>query len=319
MIGPLLFSIIVAISVVLLFGAMWRLLTPDTSVDERLAEYGGILDIPTLQAMNNFGNPRRQRFPMASRLLLRMDFGPRLANLLMQADVPLTAAEFMVFILAGAFIGIAFGILKSDIFLGVLLGIVFVVVPFFYLNWRKKRRQSMITEQLPDVLALLVGALRAGYGLAQAFEVALEQIPAPFSMEIDKVLRSVNLGQSMQQALNNMAERVATDDMDMVIVAINIQYETGGNLAQTMETIAETIRERLRIKQEIQVLTAQQRLTGYLLTAMPIILAFILFLINPDYMSRLVEPGWIRLVPIVAAIMQIIGFLAMRKIVNIEV
>ena len=319
MIGPLLFSIIVAISVVLLFGAMWRLLTPDTSVDERLAEYGGTLDLSAIQAMNDFGNSRRQRFPVTSRLLSGMEFGPRLANLLIQADVPLTAAEFMVFILAGAFIGIAFGVLKNDLLLGFLIGLIFVVIPFFYLKWRKARRQKMITEQLPEVLALLVGALRAGYGLAQAFEVASEQIPAPFSTEIETVLRSVNLGQSMQQALNAMAERVGTDDMDMVIVAINIQYETGGNLAQTMETIAETIRERLRIKQEIQVLTAQQRLTGYLLTAMPIILAFILFLINPDYMSRLFEPGWIRLIPITAAIMQIIGFVVMRKIVNIEV
>ena len=319
MIGPLLFSIIVAISVILLFGAMWRLLTPDDSVDKRLAEYGGDLDISAVQAMNDFGDSRRPKLPTINRVLSGMEFGPRLAKLLMQADVPLTAAEFMIFTLAGAFMGLAFGIFKNDILLGILLGAALAILPFYYLKWRKSRRQKMITEQLPDVLALLVGALRAGYGLAQAFEVAREQIPAPFSTEIDKVLRAVHLGQSMQQALNDMAERVGTDDMDMVVIAINIQYETGGNLAQTMETIAETIRERLRIKQEIQVLTAQQRLTGYLLAAMPIILAVILFLINPDYMSRLFEPGWIRLVPITAAIMQIIGFLVMRKIVNIEV
>jgi len=319
MIGPLLFSVIVAISVILLFGAMWRLLTPDSSIDDRLAEYGGALDLSAVQAMNDYGNPRPPRLPLTTRLLSGMEFGPRLTELLIQADVPVTAAEFMVFILAGAFIGFAFGVLKNDVLLGILLGSALVFLPFLYLNWRKKRRQKMITEQLPEVLALLVGALRAGYGLAQAFEVASEQIPAPFSAEIDKVLRSVNLGQSMQQALNDMAERIRTDDMDMVIVAINIQYETGGNLAQTMETIAETIRERLRIKQEIQVLTAQQRLTGYLLTAMPVILALILFIINPEYMSRLFEPGWIRLVPIIAATMQITGFLVMRKIVNIEV
>lgn len=319
MIGPLLFSIIVAISVVLFFGAMWRLLTPDDTVDARLSEYGAVSDLEAFQAMEDFGVVRRPRLPMTNRLLSGFAFGPRVARLLMLADAPITAAEFMILVVTLFLIGVALGILKNNLFVGFLFGVILAMFPFLYLILRKKRRQKMITEQLPEVLALLVGAMRAGYGLAQALEVAADNISDPFATEIERVLRSVYLGQSMQHALNDLAERVGTDDMDMVIIAINIQHETGGNLAQTMETISETIRERLRIKQEIQVLTAQQRLTGYLLTALPIILAFILFLINPEYMSRLFEPGLMRLVPITAAVMQITGFLMMRKIVNIEV
>jgi len=123
----------------------------------------------------------------------------------------------------------------------------------------------------------------------------------------------------VQQALSDMADRVGTDDADLVVTAINVQYEMGGNLAQTLEIIGETIRDRIRIKREIRVLTAQQRLSGYVLAVLPVVLAILLFIMRPEYMSRLFEPGWVRLLPVTAVIMMIAGFLVIRRILDIEV
>ena len=191
-------------------------------------------------------------------------------------------------------------------------------LPVLYLNRRQGKRIRAFTEQLPDVLTLLIGALRAGHGLSQAIEHGGGAGARPGRRRVRRVLRAVSLGLSTQRALNDMAERVGSDDLDLVVTAMNVQYEMGGNLAQTLDIIAETVRDRIRMKREIRVLTAQQRFTGYVLAGLPIFLAIVLFLISPKYMSRLFQPGMI-VVPVVAVVMQIIGFLVIRKIVDIEV
>jgi len=172
---------------------------------------------------------------------------------------------------------------------------------------------------LPEVLTLLVGGLRAGHGLSQALETIVEQVGPPASTEFGRAMRAVELGLPVQRALNDMAERVGIDDLDLVVTAINVQYEMGGNLAQTLETIGETVRDRIRMLREIRVLTAQQRLTGYVLAAWPLAVAVMLFILSPEYMSRLFQPGWVRLLPIAAVIMQMAGFLVIRRIMDIEV
>jgi tight adherence protein B len=184
---------------------------------------------------------------------------------------------------------------------------------------RANRRRRAITEQLPDVLTLLVGGLRAGYGLSQALEMVVEELPPPVSTEFARVMRAVSLGMPVQQALNAMAERVDSDDLNLVVTAIMVQYEMGGNLAQTLETIGDTVRDRIRMLREIRVLTAQQRLTGYLLAALPIVTSLLLFLVAPDYMRGILEPGLVRLLPIAALVLQVIGFVVIRRIVDIEV
>jgi len=133
------------------------------------------------------------------------------------------------------------------------------------------------------------------------------------------VVRAIGLGLSVQEALREMADRVGTDDVDLVVTAINVQYEMGGNLAQTLEIIGETVRDRIRIKREIRVLTAQQRLSGYVLAVLPLILAALLFMLRPQYIGRLFEPGWIRILPVAAVLMMIAGFLVIRRILDIEV
>jgi len=133
------------------------------------------------------------------------------------------------------------------------------------------------------------------------------------------VVREMQLGRSLAQALDSMVRRLDSDDLVLIVTAIQIQYEVGGSLADILETVVETIRERIRIQREIRVLTAQQRFSGYVLIALPIGLAILLYIMNPDYEGRLFEPGPTLCIPIGAAIMMLIGYLIMRKIIQIEV
>jgi tight adherence protein B len=176
-----------------------------------------------------------------------------------------------------------------------------------------------LTEQLPDVLTLLVGSLRAGHGLAQALDMLVQEAQPPAKTEFARVMRAVSLGTPVQIALRDMADRVGSDDLDLIVTAITAQYDMGGNLAETLETISETVRDRINMLREIRVLTAQQRFTGYVLAVLPIITGVLIFILNPSYMSGLFAPGWVRLLPATAIVLQIVGFLIMRRIVDIEV
>jgi len=131
-------------------------------------------------------------------------------------------------------------------------------------------------------------------------------------------MRAVELGMPVDQALNEMAERVGLDELDLVVTAIVVQHEMGGNLAQTLEVIGETVRDRIRMLRQVRVLTAQQRLSGYVMSILPVALAFIFYLMDPAYILRLFQPGWIRLLPAAAVVLQVVGFLVIRRIVDIE-
>jgi len=169
------------------------------------------------------------------------------------------------------------------------------------------------------MLTLLVGGLRAGFGLNQALDLLVQRLGPPASVEITNVLRAVNLGVSIRRALEDATHRIGSDDFSLIVLAITVQYETGGNLAETLEIIADTVRSRLHILSEIRVLTSQQRFTGFVLAIIPTLTGLALFLINPEYMGRLFAPGWIRLIPIAAVLWQIIGFILIQRIVDIEV
>jgi tight adherence protein B len=315
---PLLVGVLVGAATILTFIGVWRALGARDPVESRLLEYGGATPVDAPDD-DDPRSRRRRSLTRLSRFLAGFGMGPRVAKQLSQADVPLTAAEYTMVMFLAAVGGFVIGTLRMSALMGVLLAVPFGYAPLLYLRYRVGRRQRAFTEQLPDVLTLLVGGLRAGYGLAQSIDMITDQLPAPASSEFRRAMRAVSLGLPIQQALNEMSERIGTDDADLVVTAINVQYEMGGNLAQTLEVIGETVRDRIRLMREIQVLTAQQRLTGYILAALPIAVGFGIFLINPEYIMRLFQPGWIRILPVAAVVMQIIGFLIIRRIVDIDV
>ena len=261
---------------------------------------------------------RKPLSPMA-RLVNGFGIGPRMANDLAAADLSMTATEYTTIILLAAAIGFLLGWLRGGLLVGTLLAIVLGYVPIFYLGSRRRKRRIAFTNQLPEILTLLVGALRAGHGLTQALNDLVEQMPAPASVEFSRVTRAINLGLPVARALNDMAQRIGTDDVDIVVTAIVVQSEMGGNLALTLETISDTVRDRIRMKREIRVLTSQQRMTGTVLALLPLALAGGLTVISPNYMKPLLQPGWIRLLPVAAVVMQLLGFFVINRILDIEV
>jgi tight adherence protein B len=317
-IGPLLFGFLVAVVVFIIFLAVGRSLTTNEPVDERLAQYGITGDLADGDAGTG-ASDKGAKLSGLNRALAGLSASASLSALLTRTDLPMTAAEFALIMIGLGAGGFLLGMFRFGILAGAAIGLVASYLPIIYLRSQISHRRIKFGEQLPDALALMVGALRTGYGLLQAMEMLVTQMPAPMSVELSRVVRLVGLGVPMQRALGEMARRMENDDLDLVVTAISVQYELGGNLAQTLETITETIRDRVRIKREIRSLTGQQRATAYLLAIMPVGTAAILYVLNPGYIGRLFEPGLIRVLPAGAALMVILGFVVMNKIVAIEV
>ncbi|MCE5258464.1 MAG: type II secretion system F family protein [Chloroflexi bacterium] len=315
--GPIIFALLVGGFTALVFIGFWRITVARDLADTRLKRLGETAPLESIQDYNA-ESVRKKASPL-SRLVNGFGFGPRLAVSLAAANLSTTASEYVMIIVLLAVLGFAIGFWRGGLLLGLVVGAVAGYVPIFYLSTRAKRRKQAFANQLPEVLTLLVGALRAGHGLSQAMIDLTEQMPPPASEEFGQVVRAVNLGVPISVALNSLSERIGTGDIELIVTAIVVQSELGGNLATTLETISDTIRDRIRMKREIRVLTSQQRLTGGVLALTPAALAVILSLLNPSYMKPFFEPGWIRLLPILAVVMQIIGFVVIRKIMDIEV
>ncbi len=195
----------------------------------------------------------------------------------------------------------------------------------FFVKFRQRQRLTRFNSQLADMLNLMVNGLRAGYSTLQALEAVSREMPPPISTEFRRVVREIQIGIPMEKALDNLLRRIPSDDLDLVVTAINIQREVGGNLADILETISATIRERVKLKGEINVLTSQVKFSGSALAVMPILLFFIIYRINPDYMGQLIHPDnpslkFVGYCIIGAGLMLIaVGYFAMQKIADIEV
>ncbi len=312
--GIWLFASLVGMAVLIFFVALWSLLSKSSSVGDRLAEYGG--EIPDQVVVEP--DVKKPRMAGANRFLAGRTFGKRLSGALARADVPMTTAEFAAIILGIMVVVFLLGLLRGGLIVALPMALVAGVLPTFYLRSRENKRRKAFTQQIPDILTLMVGALRTGYGLTQSMDVLTTQMTPPASSEFSRVLRAVSLGVPVQRALTVMAERIGSDDLRMMVTAINVQYETGGNLAQTLETIGETVQERIRIKREIQVLTSQQTLSSIVIALLPLAVGGLIFVINPGYIGQIFTPKWIWL-PATAVFLELVGLMALRRIVKIEV
>jgi len=261
------------------------------------------------------------------------DFGANLARELARADLRLKPSEYL-FIWLGSIVGVPVLLFILGFFLSalqsplaLLIGmLVGFLLPRFWLNRRKNGRLNAFNKQLPDTITLIANALRAGSSFLQAIELVVRESRPPISVEFSRVIREVNLGLPFEQALENMVRRVRSDDLELMATAISIQHQVGGNLAEILDSIAYTIRERIRIKGEIRTLTAQQRLSGYVVGFLPIGLAGFLFIAAPGFMDPMfANPPAIAGLPagvvilLFGGFMMFIGFMLIRKIVDIEV
>jgi len=280
------------------------------------------------QAIPAQAGPAKRSTPVADALnkfLTGRAFADNISMQLARADLKLTVSEYLALCIIALIGGgiLAFLISKSLVFalLGVAAG---YLAPGIYVSYMQGRRLKLFNDELGDTINLLVNGLRTGFSVLQAMEAVARELPQPVAGEFDRVVKEVQLGLSMEQALQNMLRRVKSEDLDLVVTAINVQREVGGNLAEILDVISHTIRERVRIKGEISVLTAQGMISGYVITGIPFALMALLYLINREYIQRLwTTPGplgtcgWTML--IVGIILIVSGFLIIQRIVRIEV
>lgn len=314
--GEAIAAMLIGLTVLCLFMAIRQVMPNKDLVEDRLREYGLS---EYIRAGSRKTEERPERFEGLERLANGFGVGEKWRALLQRSNVPMTVGEFTALLGGLAVIGFVLGALRGGALVGVMAAGVLCFLPFFYMKQRQAKRRRDFSDQLPDVLTLLVGSLRSGYGMAQAVELLAREVPEPAATEFQRVVRSMALGLPLQKALQLMGERVQSDDFDLVVTAISIQYEMGGNLSTVLENISGTIRERVRVLREVQVLTAQQRMTGNVLAGLPIFLAVALSFISPGYFQPFFDPGWPRLLPLVAGGMIGIGFMIIRKIVDIKV
>lgn len=306
--------------VVGIFYVIARVLGPDSAIEERLDQFASREVDKRSQA------EQVERAPSAftksiDQAVAGRGFAQNISTELARANLKVTVGEYIVLVIT-SILGtglITYVVMHRNPFLtfgGLVLGF---FLPRFYVKYRQARRLRDFSSQLGDAINLLTNGLRSGYSLLQAMDAVGHEMPPPMSEEFQRVVREIGLGLSTERAMNNMLRRIPSDDLDLMITAINVQHEVGGNLAEILDTISHTIRERIRIKGEIRVLTAQGMISGYVVSFLPVALGLILFAMNPDYMGAMFqEPcGWAMVAA--GTITTTIGYIAIRKIVNIEV
>ncbi len=268
-----------------------------------------------------------------SRVIERQDLATRLAVDLARADLKMKPAEFLIAWFLSPFAFFAGAYVLGFIFPGfqnivamIAFFLVGIYAPRWYLKYRQGKRIKAFAQQLPDTITLLANSLRAGSSFLQGIELVTREARPPISEEFTRVVRDMQLGLALQPALNNLVRRVASEDLELMVTAIQIQAQVGGNLATVLDSIAFTIRERVRIQGEIQTLTAMQRYSGYVITLLPVGLAGILFLISPGYMAAMLEnPPSLLGLPMGVVLFAVgllsmgLGYVFIRKIVDIKV
>jgi len=308
--------VVVLLLILLLF--IRRIFLGDNSLEERLNEYAALPDFRRRSGRRQSGTwVRNQRIRLNA--TLSIFFSDDIVVQLMSANWPITATEYYLTRFGITAVGFLLGWLISGSILGGLgLATMAYILPAIFLRYSTNKRRLKFANQLVDVLVLISGAVSAGFSLMQALDVVVREMAPPASEEFRRVLHEVSLGRSIGQALSNLTDRMQNKDLDLLVTAINIHYQVGGNLSVMLDSVTETIRERIRLLHEVRVLTTQQRYTAYILSLLPFIVAGAIFFINPGYMSGLFDER-IRFIPILALLGIITGFILVRRLAHIKI
>ncbi len=312
-------AVSLSLAIILIFWGIAQMVSaPARAIEERLDRFAA------REAAARPAKAEREERRTAAGLdgvLRRTRFGEGIARELASANLKLTVSEFLAFTALSAF---GVGLLAYILYYrSVIMGIAGMVVGFYlprlWVKTAQNRRLKAFNSQLADAITLLANSMRSGYSLLQAMETVAKEMPPPISEEFARVVYEIGLGLPLKQALDNMVRRVRSDDLDLMATAILIQHEVGGNLADILDTINETIRERVRIQGEIRALTAQQRLTGYIIGFLPLGLGLIIYLINRTYITNLFTDPCGLIMLGVGGFMMVLGFFIIRNITKIEV
>ena len=256
---------------------------------------------------------------ITGRLADRAGLLSRTEDALEQADLPLRPPEALFFYFAGLFVVGMLGLLVLPIPMALILALLAGVVPVIMLHRRRRSRLREFQAQLPGTLNLLSGSMRAGFSFAQGLESVANEATQPTRRELQRVFTESRLGRPIEDALEDSAQRMTSVDLMWAVMAIRIQREVGGNLAELLDTVADTMTQRERLRLEIRALTAEGRFSGWILGLFPVVFAGILYLIQPDYMGVLFSETFGIMAIIACAVMTFVGFIWLRKILQIEV
>ncbi|HAQ08215.1 MAG TPA: type II secretion system protein [Bacillus bacterium] len=314
-------SALFMLTVFLLFYSIFqRILLSDRRLEKRMEKYlstpGKKLDKSQYDLMVYYQMTKQN----VRKKMLTKEKNSKLETLLRRSGLPLKPEEYILFKwLSAGGIGLLLLIVSGNI-LVVIMGFIFgSLLPRWYVKKKQKERILKFNDGLPDMISTIVGSLRAGFSFQQALKAVTEEAGSPIKEEMDNVIKEMQYGASLEDSLNELKDRMPSEDLDLMIQAILIQRQVGGNLATVLDKIVQTIRERTKIHRQISSLTAQGRLSGIVIGLLPVILAFVLYLIEPEYIGTLFRnPIGIALTA--AGIFSgIIGFILIRKITAVEV
>ncbi len=317
-------AVVLGVAVVSLAIGLVLVFTRESSAEDQLAEYqsaaleGRSPDTEEYQLAET--GVVKSAVDATGRMAERTGLLDRVENELEQADLPLRAAEAIFFYVTAVLVFALLAFLVSgEWIVGVITLIVVTAVPLAVLASRRRKRLQRFETELPDTLGLLAGSLRAGFSFQQGLEAVAGDATGPMGEELRRVFNEVQLGRTLEDALEDSADRMESDDLRWTVLAVRIQREAGGNLAELLDTVAETMSQRERLRAEIRTLTAEGRMSGIVLGIFPFAFAGILVVISPGYLDALFEePAGIAAM-ILAGVAAVFGFIWLRKIVAIEV
>jgi tight adherence protein B len=273
-------------------------------------------DIEVILARNEL----MSEIPLLNRSLVRLQAALHLKQMLDQADLHVTPSRLVMFSgMAGMLGALAVSVISVSVLLTIGGGLVAASLPFAHVWWTRKKRFEAFLENLPDALDLMSRALSAGHAFSEALHMVSSEMPEPIAGEFRKAYEEQNLGLSLKLALENLTQRIPLLDLRMCVTAIMIQRETGGNLAEILEKVAHTIRERFRIMGDLKTLTTSSRMSAWLLCGLPIFVTIMITIMNPDYMSILWKDQRGHYLIAAAMFLQVTGMLIVRKILNIKI
>src|SRR3982075_2657178 len=293
-----------------------------TMLDKRLRRYGGrayqLTDDEQKQAASAAVTQLLAKRVEAS--ISGRTFAAALQTDLARANLKLTVGEFLIMQVAVAsVIGMLAWLISGALFVGSIFGALGWFIPKIWRGRRQAGRLKSFNNQLGDTISLMSNSLRSGLSLVQSMEMISREAEAPISEEFQRVVREIGLGVGPQEALIHLGRRVASDDLELLVIAILVQFEIGGNLSRILDSIASTIRERVKLQGEIRTMSAQGRMAGWVLSGLPVAIGGLLMLIAPSYMGALFTPGPWLVLPVAAFMGVVMGSLVIRKLVAIEV
>src|SRR5215216_4442936 len=308
----------VLLLILLIIGVVVSVTSERSLVEERLGRY--LEDERPQEAERD--NGRGLATEWLNRRVASSSLGDRVSRELARADLKFKVAEYFALVFMSTVIVAFVGYLLQPYIASAVIGaIIGFFAPRFYVKRQQTIRLRKFNDQLGDMLNLMVNGLRAGYSVMQALESVSRELPPPICDEFRRVVQEMQIGIPMEKSLDNLLRRIPSEDLDFVVTAINVQREVGGNLAEILDNISFTIRERVRIKGEIRVMTAQVRTSATVLSLIPVFLTLALWFISPEYISSFFDRGplcgWAAVGTVVGMIAS--GYMVMMKIADIEV